>query len=144
MTEARINELFTTTDINTGEDIYYVDKELRQPFNGHVVDCSKGIISWEFDVKDGYRTGKEKMYYDTGELMVENDMDHNTVNGVSKEFFKDGKIKSIGVAIRNVFIDLIVYNELGDVVDKKSIDKNSMHYSLVEDEIQDYRDKYMI
>ena len=44
------DDLYTDTDINTGEDIFYIDSELKIPFNGVVVDFFKGVLSCDFDV----------------------------------------------------------------------------------------------
>jgi len=35
--------------------------------------------------------------------MEENETDHNTVKGLAKEYYKNGNIKSIGIAICNIF-----------------------------------------
>ena len=96
-----IDDLFSETDRWTGENIFYEDAQLKKEYNGVVVDYFKGVLSWEFEVKDGYKTGIEKIYYDTGELMEENETDHNTVNGIAKEYYKSGKLKSASIVLRN-------------------------------------------
>ncbi|WPC43910.1 hypothetical protein [Clostridium sp. JS66] len=112
MNKVILNDLFTKTDINTGENIYYTDSSLEKPYSGIVVDYFKGVLNWKFEVQDGFMTGIGRVYYeDTGELMEESETDHNTVNGVAKEFFKNGNIKSISILIRNQPIDTIYYDE---------------------------------
>lgn len=112
-------ELYTKPDVATGENIFYKDELLSIPFNGVVVDFFKGILSWEFEVQDGFKTGIEKTYYETGELEVENETDHNTVHGLAIEYYKSGKVKSKSIVIRNLFVDTIAYNEDGTVFSTK-------------------------
>lgn len=138
------DELFTDDDLQTGENIFYEDEELKIPFNGTVIDYFKGNISWEFEVKDGFRTGIEKKYYDTGELMEINQVEHNTINGLAKEFYRNGNIKSQSIVIRNIFIDSIMYNKTGEIIKKVSIQKDDYSYELVADKIDQYRKKYKI
>jgi antitoxin component YwqK of YwqJK toxin-antitoxin module len=142
--KVKFDDLFTDTDIHTGEDMFFVDSDLKIPYNGVVVDYFKGALSWEFDVQDGYRTGIEKKYYNTGELMEQNNTDHNTINGIAKEFYRNGQVKSVGIAIRNVYIDAIFYDEAGNVVEKTTVNENNKYYSLVAGEIDEYRSKYKI
>lgn len=144
MVKMNINDLYTDTDVNTGENIYYWDSSLEKPYNGVVVDHFKGVLSWEFEVKDGFKTGIERKYYDTGELREENMTDHNTIDGIATEFYKNGNIKSISIVIRNVFIDTISYDELGNKVGKTSIAESDISYSLIKDKIDEYREKYHI
>ena len=144
MEKINYNDLYTDTDINTGEDIFYIDSELKTPFTGVVVDFFKGILSWEFDVRNGYRNGKERKFYDSGELMEENDVKNNTIDGLAKEFYKNGKIKSISIVIRNTFVDTIYYNEAGNCICKDSIDKNDIGHFLIANKINEYRNKYRL
>ncbi|HEX9061673.1 MAG TPA: hypothetical protein VF941_15940 [Clostridia bacterium] len=144
MKKVTYDELFTDTDVNTGEDIFYTDSGLEEPYTGIVVDYFKGLLSWEFEVQDGFRTGIERKYYDTGELMEENETNHNTIDGVAKEFYKNGNIKSISIVIRNVFIDTIFYDESGNMIGKTSINESDISYSLVEKKIDEYRERYKI
>jgi len=144
MNKVALYDLFTETDINTGENIYYTDSSLEKPYFGIVVDYFKGVLNWEFEVKDGFRTGMERKYYDTGELMEENDTDHNTIDGVSKEFYKNGNIKSISIVIRNVFIDSISYDESGNKINETFMNESKHSYFLLERKIDEYRKKYKI
>ncbi len=144
MQKVDYNELFTDTDVNTGEDMFFMDDRLEKPYSGLVVDYFKGTPSWEFEVKDGYRTGIERKFYDTGELMEENETDHNTINGMAKEFYKNGNIKSISIVIRNIFIDSTLYNESGEIIRKTSISESNSSFFLVEKKIEKYREKYQI
>lgn len=144
MKKMNYDDLYTDTDINTGEDIFYIDSELKIPFNGVVVDFFKGVLSWEFDVRNGYRHGKERKFYDSGELMEENDVKNNTVDGVAKEFYKNGKMKSISIVIRNAFVDTIYYDEEGNYIGKDSINENDIGYFLIANKIDEYRNKYRL
>ena len=86
MEKINYNDLYTDTDINTGEDIFYIDSELKTPFTGVVVDFFKGILSWEFDVRNGYRNGKERktfvdtIYYnEAGNCICKDSIDKNDI-----------------------------------------------------------------
>lgn len=136
------NELFTKTDMNTGENIFYEDSELKIPFNGIAVDYFKGKLNWEFEVKNGFITGTEKVYYETGELKEENEMDHNTINGISREFYKNGNLRYVSIVIRNIPIQTICFNENGDVIDEISINENDSTYFAVKKDIDKYLSKY--
>lgn len=138
------DELFTDTDVKTGEDMFFSDINLKYPYNGKVVDYYKGVLSWEFEVHDGFRTGVERKYYDTGELMEENETEHNTIDGIAKEFYKNGNLKSISIVIRNIFIDTIFYDEKGDITTRDYINESDRSYFLVKDKIDSYRKKYKI
>lgn len=138
------DELYTKPDVVTGESIFYEDESLSIPFNGVVVDFFKGILSWEFEVQDGFKTGTEKTYYETGELEVENETDHNTVNGLAVEYYKSGQIKSKSIVIRNLFVDTVTYNEDGTVFSTKKMTEDNPDYSLVKEIIEEYRAKYKI
>ena len=144
MNKVTLYDLFTETDINTGEDIYYTDSSLEKPYSGIVVDYFKGVLNWEFEVKDGFRTGIERVYYDTGELMEESETDHNTVNGVAKEFYKNGNIKAISIVIRNQPIDTIYYDESGNKINETHINESDHHYFSLKTKIDEYRKKYKI
>lgn len=137
-------ELYTKPDVATGENTFYEDKLLSTPFNGVVVDFFKGILSWEFEVQDGFKTGIEKTYYETGELEIENETDHNTVHGLAIEYYKSGKVKSKSIVIRNLFVDTIAYNEDGTVFSTKKMTEDSPDYPLVKEIIEEYRTKYKI
>ena len=115
-----LEELYINQDVTTGGDIFYEDELLSIPFSGVVVDFFKGILSWEFEVQDGFKSGIEKTYYETGELEVENETDHNTVHGLSIEYYKSGKVKSKSIVTRNLFVDTVTYNEDGTVFSTKN------------------------
>ena len=144
MEKINYNDLYTDTDINTGEDIFYIDSELKIPFTGVVVDFFKGLLSWEFDVKDGYRNGMERKFYDSGELMEENEVTNNTIDGLAKEFYRNGKLKSMSIVIRNTFIDTVFYDEAGKYHHKNSINENDRSYFLIANKIDAYRNKYRL
>lgn len=54
MERINFDDLYTDADANTGEDIFYIDEELKCPFSGIVEDYFKGVLSWEFEVKNGF------------------------------------------------------------------------------------------
>jgi len=143
MKKVLADELYTLMDYATGEDIFYVDNIKTIPFNGIALDYFKGVLSWEFEVKDGYRTGIERTYYDeTGELKEENETDHNTVNGLAKEYYKNGNIKCKSIVIHNAFIDSIRYDEEGNIITKKIMSENENICHIDKNEINEYREKY--
>ena len=139
-----LEKLYTKPDVTTGENIFYEDELLLIPFSGVVVDFFKGILSWEFEVQDGFKTGIEKTYYETGELEAENETDHNTVHGLSIEYYKSGKVKSKSIVIRNLFVDTVAYNEDGTVSNTKKMAEEDPDYPLVKEIIEEYRAKYRI
>lgn len=144
MRKVNFNELFTDYDTRSGTDVFYLDKELKQPFTGIVEEYFNGKLSCEYEVENGYKKGKEKEFYDTGELRLESDVKNNIVDGIQKEFYENGRLKSISIVIRNVFIDTIFLDETGKVSGKKTIDKNHPSYFLVSRKIQEYRERYKI
>lgn len=144
MDKINYDDLYTDTDMNTGEDIFYIDSESKTPFIGVVVDFFKGLLSWEFDVRGGYKNGKERKFYDSGELMEENDVKNNTIDGLAKEFYRNGKLKSISIVIRNTFIDTIYYDETGKYLDKNTINESDRSYFLIANKIDAYRNKYRL
>lgn len=145
MKKMKYEELYTDIDSATGEDIFFLDRDLNQPYNGVVEEYFNGKLSWTFDVKDGYRNGKEKRFYDdTGKLMEVNDIVKNTVTGVSKEYYQSGKLKSVGLAINNIFIDSIHFDESGKVVERSCIQEDNFAYGLVKDRIPQFRERYHI
>lgn len=144
MERINFDDLYTDADANTGEDIFYIDEELECPFSGIVEDYFKGVLSWEFEVKNGFRNGKERKFYDSGELMEENNVKYNTIDGVAREFYKNGKIKSISIVIRNTFIDTIFCDEEGRYLGRESIKEDDISYFLVADKIAEYREKYKL
>lgn len=138
-------DLFSQPDLHTGGDIYYLDNSCKTPFTGIVMDYFKGKLSWEFEVTDGYQQGKERVYYDdTGELMTENDMDHNTICGLQKVFYKSGKIKSKSIALRNLHVDIITYDEDGNIINRQTISEDDPIFGSRIDwaKIAEYRTKY--
>lgn len=100
-------------------------------------------ISWEFDVKDGYKDGIEKSYYDnTGELMEVNEVRCNTVYGLSKEYYRNGKLKSASTVINNVTIDVIYYDSEWKIVKEQYLKDDEFIYKLHKNKIQEFREKY--
>ena len=95
-------------------------------------------------MQDGFKTGIEKTYYETGELEEENETDHNTVHGLSIEYYKSGKVKSKSIVIRNLFVDTVAYNEDGTVSSTKKMAEGDPDYPLVKEIIEEFRAKYRI
>lgn len=143
MQTIKYDDLYTDTDTDTGEDIFYLDEALLSPFTGKVVDYFHNVLSWEFEVQDGFRTGIERKYYDdTGELMEENETNHNTLDGLVKEFYKCGNLKSQAMVIRNIFIYTIFYDEKQGVHKTETISESDIHYQLVKEHIKSYEERY--
>jgi len=44
MKKKNIKELYTKGDIDTGETIYYLDKDLIYPYSGLVIDEDQGVV----------------------------------------------------------------------------------------------------
>ncbi len=135
--------LFTESDYS-GEDIFYADEERKVPFNGVVEDYDGGQLRWKFDVRDGFRTGKEWVYYETGELMEENETDHNTICGFAAEFYRNGVLKSAGTAIRNVFIESVFFDVSGEEISRETEKGKSPSCPFTAEEIEEYRKKYRL
>lgn len=144
MKKMNYSDLFVKDDIHTGEHTFYIDQNKTVPFNGVIVDYNNGVLVWEFEVQDGFRTGIERIYYPTGELQELNETDHNTINGVAKEFYKNGRLKSQSIVIRNVHIITITYDETGDILEKWEISEEDPSYNVVRDRIPEYRSRYKL
>ena len=147
MKRMSFKDLYISDDSLVGGDIYYFDEALTMPFTGVVVDYYKGKLSWECEIKDGFRHGKERIYYDgTGELQEENDVENNTICGIQKEFYKSGKIKSKSIVLHNMHIDIISYDEDGSITKRYSINKENppIGYHLDWDKIAEFRKRYSL
>ncbi|MEK3788635.1 hypothetical protein [Paenibacillus sp. FSL K6-1230] len=144
MKKVNFSDLFTEDDIHTGEYIFFHDENKTVPFNGTVVDYHNGVLVWEFEVEDGFKTGIERVYYPTGELQEFNETDHNTINGIAKEFYKNGQLRSQSVVIRNVYISTVNYNEAGDIAETWEISEENTGYNVVRDRIPEYRSRYKL
>jgi antitoxin component YwqK of YwqJK toxin-antitoxin module len=144
MKKMKYSDLYVADDLQTGEHIFYIDKNKTVPFNGVIVDYNKGVLVWEFEVQDGFKTGIERVYYPTGELQELNETDHNTTNGRAKEFYRNGQLKSYSIVIRNVQIISVIYDETGDIVETWEIGEGDPSYSVVRDRIPEYRSRYKL
>lgn len=150
MKRTNYDDLFTKEDFYTSYDggrIFFEDKNLEIPYNGVVIDYFKDVLNWEFEVKNGFIEGIEKVYYEeTGELMEQNEIKRNYKDGLVKEFYKSGNLKSICIVIKNIFIYEVSYDEFGNITDKKyslSQDQlNSPIYDDIRDKIDIYMEKY--
>ena len=138
------DDLFVEDDISTGEHILFIDKDKKYPFNGLVVDYFNDKLSWEFEVKNGFKTGIEKVYYPTGELAELNQTDHNTINGIAKEYHRNGKLKSQSIVIRNVHINVISYDDIGGILEEWEISETDPSYNIVCDKILEYRRNFKL
>jgi len=144
MRKMKYHDLFVKDDIHTDEHIFYIDENNTVLFNGVIVDYNNGVLVWEFEVQDGFRTGIERVYYPTGELQELNETDHNTTNGIAKEFYKNGQLRSQSIVARNVHIITITYDETGEIVETWEISEEDLSYNVVRDKIPEYRSRYKL
>ena len=147
MKKLTFKDLFIADDIQTGEDIYYEDESLTIPYTGVIVDYFKGKLSWECEIKNGFKEGIEKVYYDdTGELAAVNEVSKNTLNGISTEYYKSGKIMHKSIVLGNAHIDTISYDEEGNIIERVSISKDNPPPGIYLDweKIEEFRKKYVL
>ena len=138
----RCEYLFEKYDIND-EPVYFTDPECQMPYTGTVEEYLDGKTCWEADVVDGMMEGIEKIYnHESGKLEAIYEKKHNLDNGLSIEYYENGKIKNIFTTIDNLLIDFYDYDENGCVSSKGYMDENDIHYRIVKDKISELRDKY--
>lgn len=115
-----LNEVksLNTKDLYEKDDydhsIYYTDKECTQPYTGHVEDYWDGKLCWESDIVNGYGEGIRKEYnniHNVLEAVIE--VKHNKTNGLGFEYYRNGRIASIGISIDDIYIDYYLYDETG-------------------------------
>lgn len=134
--------LYEKCDIND-ESVYFVDQECKIPYIGHVEYYFNGILCWEADIVNGIMEGLEKVYNnETGELESVNEKKYNMSNGLSIEYYENGKIKSISTNIDNCLIDFYDYDENGNISSTSFLDEKDIHYCLVKNKIPELREKY--
>ena len=140
-----LKDLYEGEEIN-GASAIYMDENCTVPYTGHVEDYFQGKISWECDIVNGLKEGIEKNYYDfTGELESVNEMKDNSGNGLSVEYYKNGKIKSISTVINDLNIDSYLYDEDGNLVQVSLMKENGsigINYAYIKDKLPDLREKY--
>lgn len=128
------------------EYVFYIDKNLEIPYNGIVLDYFKGVINWEFEVKDGFIDGIERIYYEeTGELYQENEIKHYLIDGLAKEFYKSGTLHTISIVIKDIFIYSIWYDKYGNITQKNYLSNDELSsnsYNHIRDKIDSYIEKY--
>lgn len=135
-------DLYEKCDIN-GESVYFTDQECKMLYTGHVEYYFNGILCWEADIVNGIMEGLEKVYNnETGELESVNEKKYNMSNGLSIEYYKNGKIKSISTNINNCLIDFYDYDENGNISATSFLDEKDIHYCLVKNKIPELREKY--
>ena len=145
MNRVNVCDLFTGHDHITGQHIYYQDEEGTKPYNGVIFEYFEGLLSSESEVKDGYITGIEKIYYSyTGELKAIYEMNFNTINGIAKEFYKNGKIKNHSVVINNLHIYAISYDEEGNTTEIFEMQPDDTDDNRIKELIPIYREKYKL
>jgi len=111
-------ELYEDGEIN-GDTVFYLDEECTEKYTGHIEYYFNNILIWECDIKEGVRSGVEKHYYEeTGELEQINQIENNVGKGISIEYYKNGKIRSISLLVNNLNIDSYEYNEEGQLESK--------------------------
>lgn len=135
------NDLFIEEDPYTSYDltgIFYEDENLQIPYNGIVFD-----YNWEFEVKNGFMNGIEKCYSDeTGALERESERKRNFIDGLERCFYQNGNLHFISIAIRNVYIYSVEYDENGNIKQKHYKELNSRLYDDIIDKVDLYMEKY--
>lgn len=97
MKKMNYKDLYTDTDVNTGENIFYFDKSLKKPYNGLVVDYFKGTLSWEFEVQNGFRTGINLIAKETN--YNQDSIEFRVRNALEKIRIVNQYIDKVGIAI---------------------------------------------
>lgn len=130
-------------EVVNGEATFYVDENRTIPYTGHVEYYFKGKLSWECDIVDGLQNGIEKEYYDaTGELERIGEVKDNMGYGLSVEYYKSGKIRSISLVYHTVNFDSYSYDENGVLEEIYTINENDsfgISYSSIKYKISELR-----
>ena len=112
-------DLFYKYDYN-GNPVYYIDEECAKPYTGHIEEYDRGFICREGDIVNGYYDGVCKEYYDYGEkLEMISHMKYSLQSGLTMEFYENGFVRSMAIALQNWYIDIFSYDENGNLVDKE-------------------------
>lgn len=140
-----IENLYEGEEVN-GETSFYIDENCTMPYTGHIEYYFKDKLSWECDIVDGLQNGIEKEYYDnTGELERVSEVKDNMGYGLSIEYYKSGKIRSISLVFHTVNFDSYSYDENG-ILEKVYVmnEDNSfgINYFAIKDKILELREKY--
>lgn len=139
--------LYTKYDIN-GEEIFFLDKACTRPYTGKIEKFFKGVLNCEADVVEGFLDGVCIWYYDNTDLIESiSQMKHNLTTGLAIEFFKNGRVNTIALFIREGSVDSIIYDENGKIDKEEYWDKeknNFYHFSTDADVemIKKLREKY--
>lgn len=140
-----IDDLYEGEEIN-GEATFYVDKNHTIPYTGHIEYYFNGKLSWECDIVDGLQNGIEKEYYDnTGELERIGEVKDNMGYGLSVEYYKSGKIRSISLLYDTVNFDSYSYDEEGMLEEIYIMNEDNsfgISYSSIKSKILELRKKY--
>lgn len=119
-----VDDLFEEYDIN-GEPIFFIDEDCTQPYTGHIEEYDRGFLCMEADVVEGFMEGIYKEYhFMKKELMIISNVSKNMTNGLSIEFFENGRVESISLAIDNYFFDSYTYDELGNLESEEKMQDN--------------------
>lgn len=140
-----IENLYEGEEVN-GEVTFYIDENHTIPYTGHIEYYFKGKLSWECDIVDGLQNGIEKEYYDiTGELERVGEVKDNIGYGLSIEYYKNGKIRSISLVFHTVNFDSYSYDEKGMLKEVYIMNEDNsfgINYSAIKDKIFELREKY--
>lgn len=113
--------LYVKYDYN-GEPIFYTDSDCTILYTGHIEDYNRdGSLCMEADVVDGFKKGIYKQYFfKSNQLEQISYYDHNVQYGLEMEFYENGRVKYLTIAICNDYADIYSFSEDGQVLKKKS------------------------
>jgi antitoxin component YwqK of YwqJK toxin-antitoxin module len=137
--------LFNKYDIN-GNLIYYLDKDCTEEYTGHIEEYDRGVLCREFDVVNGYLDGICKEYFiKSNKIESITQMKYNMQNGLYIDFYENGKVQSIAIAIDNDYIDYIIYDDQGNIQHNSFENEENRGAFIIEQQelrIQELRKKY--
>nr|WP_106780323.1 hypothetical protein [Lysinibacillus timonensis] len=73
-----------------------------------------------------------------------NQTDHNTTDGLAKEFYKSGQLKSQSIVIRNVHIFSVMYDEAGNIIRTWEVSEKDSGYIVVSEKVPEYKRRYKL
>lgn len=138
-------ELYNTYDIN-GNPVYYLDKDCTEEYTGHIEEYDQGVICREFDVVNGYLDGIcIEYFFKTSKIESITQMKFNMQNGLYIDFYKNGKVQSIAIAVDNDYVDYIIYDDQGNIQHNSFENEENRGAFIMEQQelcIQELRKKY--
>ncbi|MET4083687.1 hypothetical protein ABIB40_003659 [Pedobacter sp. UYP30] len=140
-----INTLFSKGDISNGETIYFVDKQMNNPFNGIAYEEYADLINSVFDVKNGKKDGIEKLFHENSKVLQQiTEYRKNLQFGVSKEYDEHGKENSVSIIWNNEYLKILTLSN-GSIVDREdNFDLRSIEYPSYILELLNLDDKALI